>query len=73
MWLRDENRLEVVGNMVIDWWALFLESDLSIDSLIYVIFFRGFEFFYSLLEKEGFFINISRGMILRNFLIFKSD
>ena len=61
MSLRDENRLEMVGNMAADWWPSSLESDPSVDSLTQVTSFRGVEFLHSPVEREGPFTNISRG------------
>lgn len=62
-------RLEVVDNLATDWFTSSLESDPSIDSLTQVTSFRGPEFFQSLMEREGPFTNVSRGINLATFVI----
>lgn len=59
---RNENKLEIVGNMAVESsWASSVDSDLSMDSLTQVTSFRGPEFYHSPVEREGPFTNISRG------------
>ena len=59
-----DNRAEVLGNMTTEWLASSLESEPSVDSLTQITSFRGPEFFYSPVERDGPFTNISRGMFI---------